>query len=675
MEATDTTTFTAATAQFCRQNNVFRLHSSDPQHAAVLFTIQNLYADHGKVLLQLPENFSATVHCAAPGGLLASSVGTGKTAILLQQAIDTRHCGPTLVVVPNSLEGQWLCELRRMYGDRVMTKTTKKGAPAPGGILLWRCTTLCGFWGAPQHYDIVFTTYEFMAARVKELTQGTQFDAQQWCQVAPQYAAQHGLPTVFHDRRWHRIVFDEVGTALATHAKGHLWAFLNSIPTDHVWAITATPNLASQSMMDALRLQVSEFCLPGHDTAIFTAVMKDYLEIGWNASAILTRSFRVTTAVNRDAAAAMAIPVAARVVELTLSDAERKVVKFQGLQGLETCLACTDIDAFLAAHNVVGQNRVECLQDYWATKKADVEGQRDAAQQKLDTHQARADELTQVLHALPAGIPEVAKVQERLATVQGQVEGARAALKATLSSLQFLCGMHDALSQAPDQQTCPICFDNIEPGAVTVTPCGHVYCQTCIAPWVERQGRCPTCRAPVTSPGLTTIATGPAKVQQQEVRLQYSTKLDFVLSHLRHLLDTAPDDRMVLFCRHNVTLRKLRGILEGEGIACGHLLGSVHAKNSNLVKFKGFDTSRNVRVLLLNPQTSAAGLDLVQANHIIFMDPVGGSTLQQATGRCTRLGQTKAVNLTFLTVPEFESRPDVDSIMRSLNLQQAPSAS
>mmetsp|Transcript_39339 Transcript_39339/g.47672 ORF Transcript_39339/g.47672 Transcript_39339/m.47672 type:complete len:242 (-) Transcript_39339:11-736(-) len=44
--------------------------------------------------------------------------------------------------------------------------------------------------------------------------------------------------------------------------------------------------------------------------------------------------------------------------------------------------------------------------------------------------------------------------------------------------------------------TCVICLDNIE--QPWSTPCGHVFCKTCITDSVKRLRKCPTCRAKVS---------------------------------------------------------------------------------------------------------------------------------------------------------------------------------
>lgn len=65
--------------------------------------------------------------------------------------------------------------------------------------------------------------------------------------------------------------------------------------------------------------------------------------------------------------------------------------------------------------------------------------------------------------------------------------------------------------------------------------------------------------------------------------------------------------------------------------------------------------------MLLNTQLSNSGLDFIEANRIIFLDThnLTADVVKQACGRCVRLGQAKAVDIAFLTVPEFDNMDKV----------------
>ena len=42
---------------------------------------------------------------------------------------------------------------------------------------------------------------------------------------------------------------------------------------------------------------------------------------------------------------------------------------------------------------------------------------------------------------------------------------------------------------------CSICWEQIEPNKLCVTPCAHLFCNECLLPYVRQTEKCPLCRA------------------------------------------------------------------------------------------------------------------------------------------------------------------------------------
>ena len=42
---------------------------------------------------------------------------------------------------------------------------------------------------------------------------------------------------------------------------------------------------------------------------------------------------------------------------------------------------------------------------------------------------------------------------------------------------------------------CSICWEQIEPNRLCVTPCAHLFCNECLLPYVRQTEKCPLCRA------------------------------------------------------------------------------------------------------------------------------------------------------------------------------------
>ena len=70
---------------------------------------------------------------------------------------------------------------------------------------------------------------------------------------------------------------------------------------------------------------------------------------------------------------------------------------------------------------------------------------------------------------------------------------------AHLATVQYYESLIPRMEQHAEEP-CAICLDAIE--ALTVTPCGHLFCNNCISQHVKRQNLCPICRKKIDSSHL-----------------------------------------------------------------------------------------------------------------------------------------------------------------------------
>ena len=138
------------------------------------------------------------------GAVLADDMGLGKTVQLLALLADERAegatPGPTLLVCPVSLVGNWRREAERFAPS--LRVHVQHGADRPGGNALARLVGAC---------DLVITTYGVVARDAEELA---------------------GMP-------WHRVVCDEA-QALKNHGTRQARA-VRSLPAATRVALTGTP--------------------------------------------------------------------------------------------------------------------------------------------------------------------------------------------------------------------------------------------------------------------------------------------------------------------------------------------------------------------------------------------------------------------------------------------------
>eukprot|EP01118_Nematostelium_gracile_P004272 TRINITY_DN15002_c0_g1_i1.p1 TRINITY_DN15002_c0_g1~~TRINITY_DN15002_c0_g1_i1.p1 ORF type:complete len:192 (+),score=48.47 TRINITY_DN15002_c0_g1_i1:37-612(+) len=106
------------------------------------------------------------------------------------------------------------------------------------------------------------------------------------------------------------------------------------------------------------------------------------------------------------------------------------------------------------------------------------------------------------------------------------------------------------------------------------------------------------------------------------------------------------ENRIIIFSQWDSLLHLIGDTLNECGIKNVYVKGNVHQRNKAIDKFK---TEENIRVIMLSLEHAASGINLIEATHIILMDPVAGTKEEasaiesQAVGRAHRQGQTKQV--------------------------------
>lgn len=121
---------------------------------------------------------------------------------------------------------------------------------------------------------------------------------------------------------------------------------------------------------------------------------------------------------------------------------------------------------------------------------------------------------------------------------------------------------------------------------------------------------------------------------------------DFCTTKNRHVIqyiqNTPVNDKIVIFSNSILALEDLSYELEKRHIVSTLVSGDTQAYNSE--RMNRFRDDPSVKVLLLSLKLGSFGLNLICANHILFLHPWWNPNLiEQAQNRCTRLGQMKAI--------------------------------
>lgn len=114
---------------------------------------------------------------------------------------------------------------------------------------------------------------------------------------------------------------------------------------------------------------------------------------------------------------------------------------------------------------------------------------------------------------------------------------------------------------------------------------------------------------------------------------------------IRYVQQIPSDEKVVVFSNSISALEDLHKELTRRGI--GSLVVSGDSEQSNGERMSRFRDDPQVRVLLLSLRLGSYGLNLICANHIIFLHPWWNPQLEeQARNRVQRLGQTKPIRIT-----------------------------
>lgn len=187
------------------------------------------------------------------------------------------------------------------------------------------------------------------------------------------------------------------------------------------------------------------------------------------------------------------------------------------------------------------------------------------------------------------------------------------------------------------QQTCPICFDEVQVPALTPC-CRNVFCFRCVCEVLRRAPVCPLCREMIPSVQALHVIGDKATPAVEAPRLL--TKQE----QFRKFLQDAPAARVLLFSTYDATFGGLERMLEVEGVTHATLGGS----QARIAKLLKQFAEGKYRVLFLNARNMGAGLNIAAATHVVLYHKMPVETKNQIIGRAVRMGRTEPLTVLHL---------------------------
>jgi hypothetical protein len=251
-------------------------------------------------------------------------------------------------------------------------------------------------------------------------------------------------------------------------------------------------------------------------------------------------------------------------------------------------------------------------------------------------------------------------------------EEQEALLKAMCSSYYLTDGQQEEAKGVISTDPCFICL-NVMRVPIQLKECNHVLCKECWEKWrsmskkrkdKKTTGSCPICRMeindkewlkpnhPHRAPNFPDLPTLPPTLPIPEN--QSVDKKTIVSQHLHALL---PNEQILIYCNKDCKAK----IFKEEALKFRNrdqvaILGFKHTNNDETRLTIDLFQSGNIKVLILNVNKLADGLNFPNIHNLLIVDFANASSLQQVTRRigASRLGSSVKVCETNVNVIMYE---------------------
>lgn len=249
------------------------------------------------------------------------------------------------------------------------------------------------------------------------------------------------------------------------------------------------------------------------------------------------------------------------------------------------------------------------------------------------------------------------KVQDKHAPLSAAAQDSS---ELSVSSLSFT---------STDEESCPVCHEKLG-NQKMIFPCGHFLCCQCCLHMTEKANNvqvkkshqkwimCPTCRQRADTehiafvdetknkPGsMSTLNSLQQKCLSEDsvaITGSYGTKIEAVTRRILWITSAGQEAKVLVFSSWNDVLDVLSHALDANGITYVRMKGGRKSHDA-IAKFKGLkSTSKAIRVLLMLIQHGGNGLNILEAQHVILVEPLLNPAVEaQAISRVHRVGQEK----------------------------------
>uniref|UniRef100_A0A6T6KYI4 RING-type domain-containing protein n=1 Tax=Rhodosorus marinus TaxID=101924 RepID=A0A6T6KYI4_9RHOD len=223
-------------------------------------------------------------------------------------------------------------------------------------------------------------------------------------------------------------------------------------------------------------------------------------------------------------------------------------------------------------------------------------------------------------------------------------------------------------------KTCAICLGEMT-NEFSVFPCGHFFCFECTARIVERESgienvpgafssvRCPSCRARAALAEISYVHPQQERErllqsEQREIKGSYGSKISAVVRRILTILDADKSQKLLVFSQWTDVLEIISSSLRENDVGFAR---TEKGKKSFQTALHRFRTEPEISALLLPIKSCASGLNIVEATHVILVEPqMNPAAEAQAVGRVHRIGQNQKTTVHHFVVENTIEEKIVD---------------
>jgi len=246
-------------------------------------------------------------------------------------------------------------------------------------------------------------------------------------------------------------------------------------------------------------------------------------------------------------------------------------------------------------------------------------------------------------------ILEPNEIDANLITLKSDEVIATNELKKSLAHLNYLNNIMKANSGrkgGSNSDPCPIC--QLALGTQwSAFICGHCICLKCMDTLIDDYSfsdhgslstRCVICRTVTRLDEIVYVDSQASETDKSPIKGSWSTKVEQIIQTLIKISVDQPDSKCIIFSTWRVVLQLLSQALEENSIK--HLW--IKSSNKFTLTIEQFKHNKDYNVLLLPIMSGSKGLNLIEANHVLLVEPLlNPANEYQAIGRIQRIGQTK----------------------------------